>query len=388
MNNQIKEQLIAFRRDLHMHPELGYREFRTTQQISNALTAHAIPHKTGPANMKTGAVATLQKGAGPCIVLRADIDALPINEQTGLPFASQHENVMHACGHDVHATMLLGAAILLKDADFNGTVKFVFQPSEEGIYDDPDHMSGGHRMVEGGEIDGAAACIALHVHPLQPLGQISCALGEALACAGFFTINITGKGGHAGAAPHLSIDPILISSYIVQAAQSIVSRNISPTQPAVLSITKIDGGFNENVIPDTVQMKGTVRAMNTETYELVKSRFRQILDGIALAFNAQIEMFFTVDYPSVLNDKELHKTLQAPLSAVFGDNIAETQPMLAAEDFAFYSRKAPSMFYFIGAKDTADECFFVHHPRMVANEDCIPMGAEFLSKAALHLLQQ
>jgi amidohydrolase len=387
MNSELRERLIAFRRDLHMHPELGYREFRTTQRISEALSAEAIPHITGPANMKTGAVATIKKGDGPCIVLRADIDALPIHEQTDLPYASQTPNTMHACGHDVHATMLLGAAILLKDADFNGTIKCIFQPSEEGVYDDPDHMSGGHRMVEGGIIDDAAHCIALHVHPLQPLGQISCAIGEALACAGFFTINITGKGGHAGAAPHLSIDPILISSYIVQAAQSIVSRNISPTQPAVLSITKIEGGFNENVIPDTVQMKGTVRAMNTETYNLVKSRFYQILEGIAQAFNAKIDMFFTVDYPSVFNDKELHKKLQSPLSEVFGENIAETQPMLAAEDFAFYSRKAPSMFYFIGCKDTAPETFFVHHPRMVVNEDCIPMGAEFLSKAALHLLR-
>lgn len=387
MNNDLKDRLIAFRRDLHMYPELGYREFRTTQQISNALTELGISHITGPANMKTGAIATIKKGDGPCIVLRADIDALPINEQTGLAYASKTENVMHACGHDVHTTMLLGAATLLKDADFNGTVKCVFQPSEEGIYDDPDHMSGGHRMVEGGMIDDADACIALHIHPLQPLGQISCCLGEALACAGFFTINITGKGGHAGAAPHLSIDPVLISSYIVQAAQSIISRNVSPTQPAVLSITKIEGGFNENVIPDTVEMKGTVRAMNMETYELVKSRFRQILDGISQAFNAKIEMIFTVDYPSVFNDKELHTRLQSPLSSVFGANIAETPPMLAAEDFAFYSRKAPSMFYFIGCKDTADETFFVHHPRMVVNEDCIPMGAEFLSKAALHLLK-
>lgn len=387
MANDMMSRLISFRRDLHQHPEIGYQEFRTTQKISEILTDLGIAHECAPAGMKTGVVATISKGEGPLAVLRADIDALPMTEQTNLPFASVTGNTMHACGHDVHATMLVGAGMLLRDADFNGTVKLVFQPSEEGVNGDPEHKSGGQRMVEGGVIDGAAACVALHVHPLQPVGQLSYAPGEALACASFFQIHIAGKGGHAGAAPHLAIDPILVASHIIQAAQSIVSRNISPTQPAVFSVTRIHGGTSENVIPDDLTMGGTIRAMNTATYDYIVERLRQILHGAEVAYGVRTTLTFTTRYPSVLNDAGLNEKLAGPVDAVFGSsNLLVTEPMLAAEDFAFFSRRSPSMFYFIGARDTADECFFVHHPRVVMNEACIEPGARFLSAAARQIL--
>ena len=387
MEQQLFEYLREFRRDLHRNPELGYKEFRTTKKIADELQLLQIPFECGPANMKTGVVATLKKGEGRTILLRADIDALPMTETSGVGFASQTEQVMHACGHDVHTTMLIGAAHLLQAADFQGTVKFVFQPSEEGVYDDPERKSGGQRIAESNVLDDVYAAVGLHVHPLVPVGQITFAPGNALACASFFAVEVTGRSGHAGAAPHLSIDPVLIASHIIQAAQSVISRNISPTEAGVLSITKIQGGTAENVIADKVVMKGTIRALDISVYEKIVSRFQTILDGIAQAFETRISLEFFTYYPSLWNDMNVHKALLQPLEHVYGRaNIIEVPPLLGGEDFAFYSRKVPSMFYFIGARDTAETAYFVHHPSVIVNEDCIPPGANFLAQSALELM--
>jgi amidohydrolase len=387
-DKQLLQQLITIRRQLHQYPEIGYQEFKTSQLVASELSKAGIPFDSAVADTKTGIIATLKKGAGPTIVLRADMDALPMQEKTSLSFSSVHENVMHACGHDVHTTMLLGAALVLKDTAFNGCVQFVFQPSEEGNYDDPEKKSGGQRIIESGLLDGASAALALHVHPLLAVGKIAYTMGQALACVNFFRIEIKGKAGHAGAAPELAIDAIVIAAQVIQAVQTIISRNISPVEPGVISITTISGGGKENIIADSVILKGTIRALSKAVYDSIINRLKEMLAGIAVTFKAQIDFEITLEYPSLLNDPAIHQVLEKPLSGIFQqENVLAVAPLMGGEDFAFYSRKIPSMFYFLGARDEAEEAYFVHHPSVIINEDCIEKGVDFLTKSALRLLE-
>lgn len=386
INQNIKEELINIRRYLHENPELGYQEYNTSDYICNKLDKMNISYRRNIA--KTGIVAVIEKGEGPCIALRADMDALPIQEESDINFKSTNNGVMHACGHDVHTTMLLGACMLLKDISFNGKIKFIFQPSEEDVYDDPENKSGGQRIVESGELDKVKYALGLHVHPLLDVGTLSFASGEAMACTNFFTINVYGKAGHAGAAPQMGIDAILVASNLIMNLNTIVSRNISPTQPGVISITKISGGTAPNIIPDHVKIEGTVRSLNLDNYNSMMDRIQTIIDGVAISFGAKIVIKLDIFYPSLLNDSELNNKLTNIAIDIFKKNgLIKIDPILGGEDFAFYSRKVPSMFYFIGAKDTSKNVYFVHHPKVVFNEDCIPLGAEFLTLAALELLK-
>jgi amidohydrolase len=385
MDKNLSERLITLRRQLHQFPELGYQEYKTAELISGELKRLGIDHKTTIA--KTGIVATLKKGEGPCVVLRADMDALPMQEETGLPFASKLDHVMHACGHDVHTTMLLGAASLLKNKDFKGTLKLVFQPSEEGTNNDPENKSGGQRVMESGELDEAHAALALHVHPLMDVGTIGFTPGLAMAANHCFKLVIHGKSGHA-AFPHMGIDAILVATHLIQSAQAIVSRYTSPIEPVVLSFTKIEGGVAQNVIAEKVHLEGTIRAFDLKSMERVIERLNQMIEGVSTSFSAHITLEFNLRYPSLLNDSSVHSKIGDSLSAVFGnENVIEIDPMLASEDFAFYSRKIPSMFYFLGAKPTASDPFFLHHPKMQVNETCIVLGATFLTEAALELVK-
>lgn len=394
MQKDVLDNLISIRRKLHANPELGYQEYETAELICKELDKLGIPYKKNIA--KTGVVATLTKGSGPGIVLRADMDALPIKENTALEFKSTKQSkagnqdipLMHACGHDVHVTMLLGAATLLKDANYNGTIKFIFQPSEEGTYDDPEKKSGGQRMVEAGELDDVKAALALHVHPLLPVGKVAYKLGQALACANFFRIEITGRMAHAAVAPHLGVDAILISSHIIQAVSSIAHKYIPPHEPTVISFTKINGGIAPNVIADKVILEGTVRALDLSTFNTVLARIEKIIQATMISFDADIKISYDLNYPSLLNDKVIHEQVSAPLEAVFGkQNIIPVDAILGSEDFAFYSRKVPSMFYFLGAQDTAEKTYFLHDSKVVFNEGCIPYGSKLLAEGALALLK-
>jgi amidohydrolase len=342
-------------------------------------------------------VAELKKGEGPCVVLRADMDALPIKEENDFAFKSTKKMkaangmeipLMHACGHDVHTAMLLGAAALLKDTDFKGKVKFVFQPSEEDVYDDPEHKSGGQRVVEEGELEGVKAALGLHVHPLLPVGKVAYKLGQALACAAYFKMEVKGKMAHAAVAPHLGIDAVLISGQLIQSVSALVPKYINPTEAIVISFTKINGGVAPNVIADKVIIEGTIRALDLNTFNDVKARMEKVVEGTALASGATITLEYNLSYPSLLNDKNIHNELTGVLGNVFGTgNSIPVDAILGSEDFAFYTRKVPSMFYFLGAQDTAEQCYFLHHPKVVFNEECIPYGSKLLAEGALQLLK-
>lgn len=395
MEKALFDRLINIRRQIHSNPEIGYQEKETAALICKELDVLNIPYKTGIAG--TGVIATLKKGDGPVIALRADMDALPIHEDTALGFKSTKTMkdsrgidipLMHACGHDVHTTMLLGSAALLKDADFNGTVKFIFQPSEEGVYDDPEKKSGGQRVVESGELDDVKAALAMHVHPLLPVGKLAYKLGQALACANFFKINIQGKMAHAAVAPHLGIDAILVASNLIQSVSAIAARYVAPHEPTVISFTKISGGVAPNVIADKVVIEGTVRALDLTTFNVIIDRMEKIIKGVMMEFDADIKIEYNLSYPSLLNDKNIHEQLDGTLQTIFGkENIIPIDAILGSEDFAFYSRKVPSMFYFLGARDVAENAYFLHDSKVVFNEDCIPYGAKLLSEGALKLLK-
>lgn len=385
-DKNFSRQLIQIRRDLHQIPEIGYDEKETSAYISGVLDNLEIKYNSGYAK-GTGILAEIQKGHGKTVLLRADIDALPMQEITGLDFASKNDGIMHACGHDMHATMLLGAIMKLKNSDFQGTVKFAFQPSEEGTNGDAERKSGGQRMVEEGILDGVDCAIALHVNPLAPVGMINYAPDAALANAGNFTIEIFGKSSHAGAAPQLAVDTVLIGTALVQNLQSVISRNIAPLDSGVVSISTFHAGTAPNVIADYAKLTGTMRAMTDDNFAIIKERIEQIIKGVAQAYGAEIK--FTMDsyYPSVKNDAAINNKLQSVAAGIFPLGLHPVEPTLGAEDFAFYSRKVPAMFYFIGAMSEQNGAYFLHHPKVIFNEDCMVLGSRFLADAAIELLK-
>jgi len=381
----ILKELIEIRRHLHQTPELGYDEYNTSEYICKQLDKIGVKYRKGIA--KTGVIAELDKGSGSCVALRADMDALPVQEETNLEFASINPGIMHACGHDLHITMLLGACRILKDTDFTGKIKFIFQPSEEGVNGDPENKSGGQHIVESGVLNDVSFALALHVHPDMAAGTLGYTQETALAYVNDFRINVHGKAGHAGAAPHLSTDAILIACNLVQNLHTIVSRNISPTKAAVVSVTKINGGNAPNIIADLVEITGTVRSLDLKDYNIIMDRFSAIIEGVSKAFGARIELKTAQFYPSLINDSEIINILIPVAQEVFSGGFLKIDPLLGGEDFAFYSRKVPSAFFFIGAKDVKDPPNFLHHPKVKFNEDCLPLGAEFLAKAALKLIK-
>ncbi len=382
----LTDRLTRIRRDLHRIPEIGYKEHETSAYIASRLDELGVPYQKGLAH-STGILAEIKKGEGKCVLLRADIDALPMQEISGLEFSSKNDGVMHACGHDMHATMLLGAIIHLQNAEFSGTVKCVFQPSEEGTNGDAEKKSGGQRMVEEGVLDDVDFALALHVNPLAPVGMVNYSPGDALANAANFTIEIFGISSHAGAAPQFAKDVVVAGSALVQSLQSIVSRNIAPFDSGVVSISSFHAGTAPNVIADHAVLTGTLRAMTDQNFELIKKRVQQIIQGISNAYDVEIKLTLDSYYPSVNNEAEVHEKLAPVAQQIFPMGLHAIPPTLGAEDFAFYSRKVPSMFYFIGAMSDQKGAYFLHHPKVIFNEDCMILGSEFLAKSALELLK-
>ena len=378
------EYTQSMRRDFHAHPELGFQEVRTSGIVARELTSLGLEVHSGVGG--TGVVALLEgANPGPVILVRADMDALPIREETGAPYASQNPGVMHACGHDGHTAILLTVAKLLNAHrnELAGTVKFMFQPAEEG-------MGGAEKMI----LDGVLAnpkvdlALALHVWNEKPVGWIGIAGGPAMAGAEIFKIKVHGKGGH-GAVPHLAVDPILASAQIVSALQGIVARNVAPLQTAVVSVCTIHGGEIFNVIPVTVEMSGTIRTFEPAVRVLVLERFEKTVLSVAEGMGCEAEITLQVLTPATVNHFETAVRVQATAHRLYPEADIDSSSYLTmgSEDFAFILEKVPGCFFFIGsANPEKGLAAGHHHPGFDFDETALPCGAALMAAAITDLL--
>ncbi|RRO09264.1 MULTISPECIES: M20 peptidase aminoacylase family protein [Pectobacterium] len=366
----------AFRHDLHRHPELSNQEFETTKKIRAVLEKEGIRILDLP--LKTGLVAEvggLQDG--PLVVVRSDIDALPIEEESGVEFTSLNKGVMHACGHDFHSSAALGAAILLKkiEPELKGTVRILFQAAEEtGL--------GAPEVIAVGALDNAVAIFGIHNDPTLPVGVIGGKDGALTAGVDRFEIKIAAKGCHA-AKPHEGNDPIIILGQLISAVQTIISRTVSSDNNAVVSITQVHSGSTWNVIPDTAYVEGTVRTFNQAARDLIEQRFRQIVAGIASTFGAEIEFLWHAGPPSVINTPEwVEFALNVASDEGFEARRVEASPI--GEDFAFYQQKLPGTFMMVGSGGP----YALHHPKFRVDDRALFPTAHYLYQVAKQSLEQ
>ena len=350
---KIEKMIIDWRRDFHQYPELSFKEHRTGDVIADELRSMGLEPKVNVG--KTGVTADLKFGDGPTIGLRADMDALPIQETSGLSFSSKNDGVMHACGHDGHMAMLLGAAKVLtqKDDQYNGTVRFIFQPAEEG-------EGGARYMIEDGCLEGVDEIYGIHVWNYQPVGEVGVKDGPVLAAADMFDIKIKGIGGH-GAAPQGTVDCVVVASHLVQALQTIVSRNTNPLESTVISIGKINGGHNFNIIADEVSLSGTARAYTEANRSLIKTRMKEIIHGIEKTYNAQITFNYKDGYPPTINHTEPAEKVLKAAKQVVGTKAGLPYLSMGGEDFAYYLKEKPGCFFFVGSAPNEKELFETPH---------------------------
>ena len=386
---RLAPQLVAVRRDLHAHPELSNREERTGRMIAEKLRAQGLQVRYPVA--KTGVVAVL-RGAkpGPVVALRADIDALPIEEKTELPFKSQVKGVMHACGHDAHTSMLLGTAEVLASLRdrLPGTVVFLFQPAEEGA---PEGEEGGAPlMVKEGALDDpkVEAVFGLHVGSWEPMGRAGWTDGPIFASSDTFTIEVAGKTAH-GAQPHTGLDPIPIAAEMVGALQLIVSREIDGRQPRVLTIGRIQGGTRFNIVADKVTMDGTMRTHDATVRAEMKARMARTVKGVAEAHGTTATLrFFDEGNPPTVNDATLAREVAVPaLQRVFGAGAVRVEPQMVAEDFPAYGQKAPYFYFLLGTRNDAKGIASVNHTAAFdVDEDALPLGVRAMATLAWDFL--
>lgn len=377
----IEAQLIEVRRDLHAHPELGFEEVRTAGVVARELTRLGIPHQTGIG--KTGVVGMIEGGRpGPVLAIRADMDALPMQEETGLPFASTVPGKMHACGHDIHTTTLLGVAAVLRDLapQLAGSVKLVFQPAEEGL-------GGMAAMIADGVMDSPSVDLALgfHNHPDMKVGTFGYVRGPTLAASDRFDIVVRGQGGHA-AYPHGSVDPLVAAAMLVAQLQTVVSREVPPLLPAVVTVGAIQGGTTHNIIPDTCVIKGTVRTLHPRARDVAEAAIRRLCAGMREGMRVTCAIEYRRGTPCLMNDDRVIDPSIAAVRAQFGDVVAEGEPSLGGEDFALMAERVPAFQLRIGsaAPGRADR---LHNSDYQPDERCIGFGVQALSRAALQLLR-
>jgi amidohydrolase len=373
---ELESNLITIRRHLHQYPELSKEEFETTKSIEKWLQKAGI--EIGNTGLPTGVFADIVgKNSGPTVAIRADIDALPIEEKTGLPYASKIKGVMHACGHDFHTAAAIGAAYLLKEsqAELNGTVRLIFQPAEES-------GGGAVRVLNDGQLDGVEAIIGLHNKPELPVGTIGLKEGPLMAAVDRFHITLYGKGSHA-AIPQNGKDPIVAAGQLITALQTVVSRNVSPLQSAVLSVTKIIGGSTWNVIPGEVILEGTVRTFDTAIREEVKAKFYTIVEAIATAFSQQVEISWFPGPPPLVNDKAITEIAKKTANQQ-SLHVIHPEPSMAGEDFSYYLEQIPGTFAFFGTNGNEDW----HHPAFTLDESALIKAANFLYESAKELINQ
>ena len=384
-SKSISDWIINIRRELHEHPELMYEEFKTSELIRRELDKLDIPYKHPIA--ETGVLASIGNGNGPCVALRADMDALPIHEETDVPFRSKIDGKMHACGHDCHVSMLLGAAKLLKEKEnkINGTVKLLFQPAEEG-------GAGGKLMREEGALKDPAVerIFGLHVWPQIPSGQIGSREGTFLAATSSLSLTVKGVGGHA-AVPQLTKDPVLTSARIITNLQSIISRELDPLDSGVVSITVINGGNASNVIPSDVNVKGTLRSLTMDGLKELQKRVKEIAEGIAQTHGCEaIVEYVGNDYPPTVNDSDMWKfAKKIGIELLGNENVSDLDAVMGGEDFAYYTEKVKGCFVVLGMNNPdIDATYSVHHPMFKADEDALHIGTALHTIFALKSLEE
>lgn len=378
---EIFEQISSYRRHIHQNPELSFQEFKTTEFICSVLKENNIDFKR---ITETGVVALIGN-SGKCVALRADIDALPMIEETNLPYASQINGVMHACGHDLHTAMLLGAAIILKkyENQLNGTVKLIFQPGEEKL------PGGAKLMIEAGVLDNPKvdAIFGQHIHPQDETGKIAIAGGSIMASTDELYITIKGKGAHA-AQPHLGNDIILTASQLINQFQTIITKFKNPLQPAVLSITSIHAGNTTNIFPEELKMMGTMRTFNSEVCSIIKKNLKQVCLSYAELSNSEIVLDILEGYPTLVNNFENAEFVKNSAIELFNyENVIEFEPKMWAEDFAYFAENIPGVFWFIGVKpNEISQMPALHNPKLNPDENAMINGIAMLVKVAIDYL--
>jgi len=373
----LKDYIIEKRRDFHMYPELRYEEYRTSEIVSNELKrlGYKIFKSAG-----TGVVGLLNEGKKNIIALRADMDALPINEENDVPYRSRVDGKMHACGHDAHTAMLLGAARVLSriKEELNGTIKLIFQPAEEGGL-------GAKKMVEENVVDDVEAIFGLHVWSDLDSGKIGVREGPMMASADAFKVVIKGMGGHA-ASPHEAIDPIAIAGSLLNIYQRIVTREIDPLEPAVITVASINAGTTFNVIPEKIEMKGTIRTFNKKVRDYIVKRMEEITIKYSEVLRAEAEFRLVEDYiPPTINDPDLANFAKEVLKPL--GEIVSPKPTMGAEDFSFYTKKAKGLYIVLGIRNKDKGIIYPHHhPKFNVDEDVLWIGTAIYSILAYKYL--
>lgn len=378
-----EEDIVALRRDFHAHPELGFEEVRTAGIVAQRLRDLGLEVREGVG--KTGVVGLLRGGKpGPCVLVRADMDALPIREENPWEWKSESAGKMHACGHDAHTAIGLSVARILagEREELAGDVKFMFQPAEEGL-------GGAARMIRDGVLEDPKPDFALALHVWTPLemGQVGMSGGPVMACADEFRARILGVGGH-GAMPHQTVDAVLMAAHVVTALQSVVSRNVKPLDSAVVTVGKLIAGTAFNVIPGEAHLEGTLRAFEPEVRETIEKRCREIVENLPKAFGGRGEWRYIPGFPATVNNESVVQRLIPVLESVAGaENVAPFEPTLGAEDFSLVLQQIPGCYFFVGARNAEiDAVYPHHHPKFNIDESALPLGARALVAAVKELL--
>jgi amidohydrolase len=374
----IEPGLVAIRRDIHAHPELAFEETRTAGIVAAELARLAIPHRSGIG--RTGVIGVIEGGRpGPTLAIRADMDALPIHEDTGLPFASTVAGKMHACGHDIHTSTLLGVAAVLRDLapQLAGRVVLVFQPAEEVL-------EGAAAMIADGAAEGVDLALGFHNHPDMKVGRFGYARGACLAASDRFDLAVRGRSGHA-AHPYAAVDPIVAASAFVSQVQTVVSREMRPTHPAVVTIAQIIGGTTYNIIPERVHLKGTVRTLHASARDIAEAAIRRLVAGLETTMRVQCTLDYQRRVPPLVNDDRVLEPAMASVRAQFGEVVEEGDASMGSEDFSEFAARVPAFQLRIGsgAEGRDDR---LHNDRYQPDERCIGLGVQALSRAAFDLL--
>jgi amidohydrolase len=376
----ISEELIEWRRDFHMHPEIGFELHRTSKIVADELEKMGYRVKRGVG--KTGVVAEIGEG-GKVIAIRADMDALPILEMNDSEYVSQNKGAMHACGHDSHTAMALGAALLLSKEKLPGRVRFLFQPCEETA--DEEGKSGAQRMSDEGAMTGVDYVIAQHVDPSIPVGKIGINPGPNSGGVDSWFGTITGKGGH-GAHPDKTVDPFYLLAHVILALNAIISRRIDPFEPAVVSIGSISGGFTENVIPESVRLTGTLRFTNEKVHQQIHAEIRGAFD-IVKALGGDYELRFQIGGPPMINDEMVSDVIEGAGRDILGaENVQPIEKTLGAEDFGEFMKYAPGAMFTLGTQKQGHEEYLLHHPKFDIDERALPIGTAMLVETAMRFL--